>query len=507
MPRASRYETIAPIGSGGMASVFVARVRGEDEDRLVALKRALPHVKKDARLASSMKLEAHLAARVQHPNVVSVLDVEEEDGDLVLVLDYVEGCTLRLLTNRLADAGERRPRELLRVLLDIAAGLHQAHRTTDDDGRLLGIVHRDVSPSNVLVGVDGVSRLSDFGIAKVLFEGSDRTEAGVLKGKCAYMAPEYVIHQRSDALSDLFSFSVVAWEALAGQRLFRGASEIETLSLVAQAKTRLLSDERPELAALDEVFVRALAAEPEDRHESVAEMAAELEGVARELDLVGSHAEVGILVERLAEPELEKRRRILRADLETQIGTVRLTPELKALARSVSEPQLVAPYLSAPPQLAAPAYLPAAHLSAPHLSAARISVAPAQPSAPPKSLSSQPLWSSQQVAPLEPPPALPRPPPTEIADESGRWEKLALVGALMLLALALGWMWTQLQDPPPALSDGVDTADALPPAPAPAPPGSSASSASLAARTYSCVRSVRRMPCSSSRKTPPKRPR
>lgn len=323
MSAASRYEALLPIGTGGMATVFVGRARGaEGRSRLVALKRAHAHVRDDEALVESMKLEARLASRLHHANVVSVLDVEENEDELVLVLDYVEGCTLRTLMSKLEKLGERRPRETIRIILDIAAGLHAAHQATDEAGRLLGLVHRDVSPSNVLVGSDGVSRLSDFGIAKALFEGSDRTETGVLKGKSSYMAPEYVLHQHANAASDLFSLAVVAWEALADARLFKGATELETLTRVARADIRPLSSERPELSALDLVLAKALSRLPSERHKSVEHFALELEAVARANDLVASHAEVSALVERVAKSELQERRRVLLDDVETVVGSI-----------------------------------------------------------------------------------------------------------------------------------------------------------------------------------------
>src|SRR5262249_29211695 len=156
-----------------------------------------------------------------HPNVVAVLDVEELEGELSLVMDYVEGTSLfDLLEASQAKGGQLSPRIAMRVVLDACSGLHAAHMLADEFGRPLGLVHRDVSPQNILVGVDGAARLSDFGIAKHA-EGA-ATTTGVLKGKLSYMAPEYLESTQLDARSDVFSMGVVAWEALAGQKLFRG---------------------------------------------------------------------------------------------------------------------------------------------------------------------------------------------------------------------------------------------------------------------------------------------
>lgn len=312
-----RYDPILPLGAGGMASVFVGRARGAAGfSRLVALKRAHPHVRDDAGLAAALEREARLASRIHHANVVSVLDVVEDDGDLVLVLDYVEGVSLdALAVGRPGGFGgvdpRTRARAALRIVLDVSAGLDAAHRSVDEDGRDAPIVHRDVSPSNILVGIDGVARLTDFGIAKSLEATAERTDTGSLKGKVAYMAPEYVEQQSSEPSVDLFSLAVVTWEALAGERLFRSATEIETLRRVLGAPVPDLGAIAPELAGLDPVLRRALSRRPMERHPSVAAFAAELEAVARAEDLVASHAEVSVIVERVSGATLAERRRAL----------------------------------------------------------------------------------------------------------------------------------------------------------------------------------------------------
>jgi hypothetical protein len=416
-----RYETIAEIGSGGMASVWVGRVVGAG-DQLVALKRAHPHVKTDERAAEAMMREAELAARVRHPNVVGVHAVDEVGGDLVIVLDYVEGATLRLLWQRLEEQRVVRPREMIRILLDIAAGLDAAHRA--------GLIHRDVSPSNILVGSDGVARLSDFGIAKAQFSDGEQTKTGILKGKLAYMAPEYLMYQRIDALSDMFSFGVIGWEALTGHRLFKGDSDLETLAKIADADVRAISSERPELRAFDGIFLRALAKQPEDRFASLDELAGELEVLARGYDLIASHAEVAALVEHLAGPELSERRRLLRSDVETMYGSNHIP---QAEPSGDLPTQIHTGRASGPPQQMAPQ---------------QIMLVPA-PRAPTVRIRTR---------------------KNERAEVEARREKLALVGALMLLALALGWMWTQLnKENPPVHIPPVFDAGSSPAMPMPMP--------------------------------------
>ena len=378
---ASRYEALLPIGVGGVATVSVGRRRGDT--RLVALKRAHAHVKDDAVLAESLKREATLAAHLHHPNVVSVLDVEEIDDELVLVLDYVEGCTLRALTGKLAKLGVERPREVVRVVIDVAHGLHAAH--------VAGLVHRDVSPSNVLLGIDGLARIADFGIAKAQFDATDRTETGILKGKSSYMAPEYVLHQRAVPASDLFSLAVLTWEALTGARLFKGANDVETLIAVAEAEFRAVATDRPALASLDPVLARALAREPEARQPSLEHFAHELERVAGAHDLVGTHEDVAALVKRLFVTELADRRRELDNDIVTIDGPIS-TERLPA------------------------------RVSSKHVPAA----SPHAPSAPVLKLVPRPIASS-----IPPRPAPPRPRKTPSKDI------VFLVAALLFLAAAL----------------------------------------------------------------------
>ena len=308
----SRYESLVRIAVGGMGTVFAGRARGAvGFTRLVAIKRPHPFVASDPELRGQLEREARVASMIHHPNVVSVLDVEEIDGELSLVLDYVEGCALGELVAHADESAVDFTKIALRVVLDAAAGLAAAHGVKDDAGRPRGIVHRDVSPHNVLVGTDGSARLADFGIAKINEAEGQHTSTGVLKGKLAYMPPEYLEHRRYDARSDLFSLGVVAWEALTRQRLFKGATEIETIKRIVDGRAPVLSSVRAELAPLDAVIARVLAPSPDGRPPSVDAFADELERVARDLGWVASPREVGAFVERIAGGAIAARRRLL----------------------------------------------------------------------------------------------------------------------------------------------------------------------------------------------------
>jgi hypothetical protein len=336
-----RYETLAKLGSGGMATVHVGRRRGAGgSSPLVAIKRAHEQLRDDPELVRAMKTEAQLAANIHHPNVVGVLDVMEDGGEMVLVLEYVEGPTLSDLSGKVKKRGA--PREMLRVLLDAAAGLDAAHRTTDEHGRPLSLVHRDVTPSNVLVGRDGIARIADFGVAKSLERPTSFTATGVLKGKLSYMAPEYITMHSADARSDLFSLGIVVWESLVGDRLFKGGNEVETLMRIATLEVPRLSELAPELAVLDDTVARALARSPEERFSSVGEFAAELAKRASSVNLVATHAEVAALVEGVFGEELSKRRFQFRATMDTVVGQIAL-PEMWLPQGPEPEPTRVAP--------------------------------------------------------------------------------------------------------------------------------------------------------------------
>jgi hypothetical protein len=306
----SRYEVLLPIASGGMATVYAGRVRGASGfSRLVAIKRPHTFVAEDSGLKQQLAHEAHVASLIHHPNVVSVLDVEKVDEELLLVMDYVEGCSLKDLLDHAEAKTAAMDAIAIRILLDVSAGLHAAHRLQDPSGKALGVVHRDVSPHNVLVGVDGVARLADFGIAKIANAQREETMTNVLKGKFAYLPPEYVESRTFTHRSDLYSLGVVAWEALAQQRLFKGASASETLRRVVSTSPARLGTVREELAPLEEVVASALARQPDDRPESVEDFARVLEECARKMNRVATHAEVGALVERVAGTRIAERRR------------------------------------------------------------------------------------------------------------------------------------------------------------------------------------------------------
>ena len=239
MPRESvigRYAIHDEIAAGGMASVFLGRMRGERGFcRTVAIKRLHPQLAGDPEFVSMFVDEARLAARIQHRNVVAPLDVVTvDDRELLLVMEYVHGEALSRLIASCRRSNTRIPPAVaVAIVTDVLHGLHAAHEAVTDHGRPLDIVHRDVSPQNVLVGVEGVARVLDFGIAQASVR-VDITPDGTAKGKLSYMAPEQIRCQPLDRRADVFAAAVVLWELLALMRLFQGDDQ-------AQLETRITS--------------------------------------------------------------------------------------------------------------------------------------------------------------------------------------------------------------------------------------------------------------------------
>lgn len=312
----SRYETLVKVASGGMATVYLGRAQGAlGFEQLVAIKRPHAHLIEDPRFRNMLAAEAQLSARIRHANVVAIRDVEVTEDTVLLVMDYIEGGSLAEVATHL-PAGDAKgsARVILRVLLDVCAGLHAAHELRDDDDDPLGLVHRDVSPQNVLVGVDGVSRVTDFGIAKCFQSSSDGTTEGVVKGKLAYMSPEQLRGEPLDRRSDIFALGIMTWELLAGERLFFATNPAVTLTRVLEREVPPLSTVAPDLGThFDGVLARALNRDPEARFGTAAELAEALEEAAEQAGLLAGHREVARVVTEALGPVLSARRERMRA--------------------------------------------------------------------------------------------------------------------------------------------------------------------------------------------------
>ncbi len=270
---AKKYELVEPVGEGGMAKVWRGVTHGAGGFTCrVAIKRVLGKLASDAAFVAMFVEEARVVSELQHPNIVQVHDFDQDDeGRYFLVMEWVEGLDLAQWVS--SFAGQPTPWHLVAEMgSEVLRGLSAAHERTDGAGRPAPVIHRDVSPSNVLLSVMGIVKLADFGLARA----SDRaamTAPGVLKGKLSYLAPELLQKVPASPRSDQFSLGIVLWEALAGKPLFGGGDQLDVIKKVSLAMVPLLRDVRPDIpAALAEVVHTALARNPADRFESAAEM-------------------------------------------------------------------------------------------------------------------------------------------------------------------------------------------------------------------------------------------
>jgi eukaryotic-like serine/threonine-protein kinase len=301
-----RYRLYGAIAVGGMATVHYGRMQGPlGFARTVAVKRLHPELARDPEFVAMFMDEARLAARVHHPNVVQTLDVVAADGELFLVMEYVPALSLAHLLHAAQARKERAPPAVAAaVIADVLRGLHAAHEATDEDGNPLDIVHRDVSPQNILVGAEGCAMVLDFGIAKATGRSAQATRDGQVKGKFAYMAPEQVTNVRVTRQSDIFAASVVLWETLTGARLFQAESEPALLARVLSAPIECPSRAAAGLGEeLDGVLMRGLSRDLSARYATAREMAIDLDAHLR----LASPSQVGEWVERLAGDELATR--------------------------------------------------------------------------------------------------------------------------------------------------------------------------------------------------------
>jgi serine/threonine-protein kinase len=272
-----RYEVYDALASGGMATVHIGRLNGPvGFSRTVAVKILHRHYAADPEFVAMFVDEARLAARIRHPNVVSTLDVVSTGSELVLVMEYIAGETL----GRLLRGGEAIPKAIVSaIVVDVLDGLHAAHEAKDELGEPLRIVHRDVSPQNVIVGADGVARVLDFGIAKATMR-QQSTGEGQLKGKLPYMSPEQITRQNVDRRTDVFAAAVVLWEALTRRPLFHGDNPGAVVQRVLKAECAPPSTIAPGLGSdVDEVVLRGLCRTKDGRYPTAHAFARELERV------------------------------------------------------------------------------------------------------------------------------------------------------------------------------------------------------------------------------------
>jgi serine/threonine-protein kinase len=313
--RVDRYELVGELASGGMATVYLARLSGVGGfQRFVAMKRLHPHLQNEKEFVEMFLDEARLSAGIHHPNVVAILEVGASPVGYYLVMEFVEGDTLARLLARAAGNSQRIPTPIaLRMVLDALAGLHAAHELKNDQGELVELVHRDVSPQNILIGVDGIARITDFGVARATSRLTS-TRVGQLKGKLAYMAPEQAKGEGLDRRADVFSAGVLIWETLAGKRLFKADNEAATLQRVMNEPiaplTRIAPHVSPELSA---AIARGLERDPDQRFATAAEFADAIEAAAETRDGIADSRDVAAFVKETLGQEIEQQREAVRA--------------------------------------------------------------------------------------------------------------------------------------------------------------------------------------------------
>jgi TonB family protein len=293
-----QYTLLDKIATGGMAEVWKARMLGmEGFQKNVAIKRILPHLTDSSDFLTMFIDEAKLAAQLNHNNIIHIYDLGKIEEDYYIAMEFVDGRDLRSILN---SARRKQPEPALPMSLALlvaarlASALDYAHRKKDFDGRELGLVHRDVSPQNVLISYEGDIKLCDFGIVKAVAKAS-KTQMGALKGKLQYMSPEQAWGRVVDARSDIFSLGAVLFEMLTGRRLFAGESEISVLESVRDCRIESPRSVNPAIPeSVDKVVMRALAGEPDDRYQTAGEMQKELERVLYGLDPTPSERDLAL---------------------------------------------------------------------------------------------------------------------------------------------------------------------------------------------------------------------
>jgi len=417
-----RYLLCDAIASGGMATVHLSRLMGpEGFSRTVAIKQLHPQFARDPEFVAMFLDEARLASRVRHPNVVSPLDVISMPPELFIVMDYVHGEPL----SRLLKRGTREPvpaRIASAIVSQALLGLHAAHEATGEDGEPLRLVHRDVSPHNVLVSQDGVARVVDFGIAKAT-TSAHHTERGKLKGKLGYMAPEQVNLESVDRRADVFAVGVVLWELLTGQRLFCADNPAAAVQLLLHAEIEAPSRVVPGLPAdIDEVVLHALSRDVNERFMTARAMAQALDSAVPPSSML----EVAKWVEARAGAELSAR-----AELLSEVESLRFDDFTQAMSQRSGRAQIQV-------------------FAAMDGDVSKDSVGPAEVS-------------------------------IALAHRRGPWRKGWFVPVVALLALAILFVWVRAQPRNLAPAAAAPMVNGAAPAPAPVVQAESAQHSSLAA--------------------------
>ena len=310
-----KYTLLRKLAAGGMAELFLALHRSvAGFEKLVVIKRILPSMNQDQGFIDMLLHEARIAATLGHPNIVQIFDVGQLEGRYFIAMEHIHGEDIRSIVRAMKKSAvpEFPLEHAIQIVLGVCAGLAYAHEKRDLDGRPLDIVHRDVSPQNIVVTFSGDVKLVDFGIAKSEVYAGEDTASGQLKGKVPYMSPEQAAGGLVDGRSDIFAAGVILFELTTGKRLFKGASEYETLKMICEREYPLPSEVRPGYPpALERVVVRALAKQKESRYQSAREMQSDLEAFAREERVAASSVGLGRWMGKLFAEKLAQQKEAL----------------------------------------------------------------------------------------------------------------------------------------------------------------------------------------------------
>lgn len=328
---AQRYSVIDKIDAGGMAEVWRGKaVSLQGFEKLVAIKRVLPELSENDRFMRMFLDEARLSLSLNHANIVQTFDIGVSDSKYFIVMEWVDGANLKAICDTAVEQGFRIPKEqAVFIMTEVCKGLSHAHSRRDSEGNNLGVVHRDISPPNVLVSREGEVKLVDFGLAKAKSQLSP-TDPGVVKGKFGYLCPEGALGQVVDHRADIFSAGIVLWEMLSGRRLFAADDNLKTVQLVRAAEIPSLADINSDVEPeLESILLRALAKDPAQRYQSAEQFGHELSRYLFSNRLMVTSYDIAVLVKRvLAERSLTRPMRVVSSD--TLAGTERVDGELGA---------------------------------------------------------------------------------------------------------------------------------------------------------------------------------
>lgn len=413
-----RYRLIRQLAVGGMGEVFLAQHQGPAGfSKPVVIKRILPHLAWDEGFVEMFLHEARVAAGLSHPNIVQIFDLGREEDGYFIAMEYVQGHSLRALLREQVKRGvSSSPLHVARICSQVLRALHYAHHQKDERGRPRSVIHRDVTPENILVSFEGAVKLADFGLAKA--SGSVlTTRPGTLKGKYGYMAPEQLERSQVEPRSDVYAVGVVAYELLAGQRPFTGESDMAVAYAIVHHSASPLREHRPDVPEeLERIVMKALAKRPEERFESAGAMADALEELIARSGRVFGGKEIAELMERVFGAPVPLSLE-LSGSVARETTAVVAAEDLTQLDRPLPEMRRRPSWrLWALVGLAAVAVGSAVALVVRSAGASRPSASSAQPSV---AVSPAPIPAEPAPVPVEPAPELPKPPAAEVAVRTG----------------------------------------------------------------------------------------